>query len=117
MEDTFAKAIHSILLPIIKDLHKANSSEGLRSGLDILSGQLRALSHDLTGDMNILTGLTPTEMRVAAMIKNGLTSQDLAQKLKISLHTAKTHRRNLRKKLNIHNSRINLTSYLQSIMG
>ena len=116
MEYTIAKKINSMLMPTIKDLRKANTLDGVQYAVDILATQLQALANDLTGNMNLLGSLTPTEMRVAMMIKNGLTSQDLANKLNISLHTAKTHRRNLRKKLNVQNSRINLTSYLRSIM-
>jgi DNA-binding CsgD family transcriptional regulator len=60
--------------------------------------------------------LTPTELRVAAMIKKGLPSLRIADKLCVSLHTIKSHRRNIRKKLKIENSAINLESYLRSTM-
>ena len=116
MESAIAKTINSMLIPTIKDLRKAKTVDGLHSAVDILATQVQAIINDLSGGMNILAPLTPTEMRVAVMIKNGLTSQNLANKLNISLHTAKTHRRNLRKKLNVQNSRINLTSYLRAIM-
>jgi DNA-binding CsgD family transcriptional regulator len=51
---------------------------------------------------------------VAVMVKNGLTSQKIADMLYISLDTVKTHRKNIRKKLKIQNSKVNLTSYLRS---
>ena len=103
-------------MPIVEDLRKAKSLESLQASLDILAANVQTLTSDLTGGMNLMASLTPTEVRVATMIKNGLTSQEIADKLYISLHTAKTHRRNIRKKLNVKNSRINLASYLQSIM-
>jgi DNA-binding NarL/FixJ family response regulator len=53
-------------------------------------------------------------MRVALMIKNGLTSQQISDLLCISLHTVKTHRKNIRKKLKISDTNINLVSYLKS---
>jgi PAS domain S-box-containing protein len=115
-ENTIANMINSNIMPIIKDLRKSKSVDGFHSGLDVLTTHLQSLTNDLIGDMNMLVSLTPTEMRVATMIKNGLTSQDIADKLYISLHTAKTHRRNIRRKLNVQNSGINLTSYLRSIM-
>jgi DNA-binding CsgD family transcriptional regulator len=116
MENTIAKAINSQIMPIVQKLRKAKDLEKLQTELDILSANLQTLSSDLTGGMNLMTTLTPTEVRVATMIKNGLTTQEISDKLYISLHTAKTHRRNIRKKLNVRNSRINLSSYLQSIM-
>ena len=115
-ENTVADTINSRIMPIIEDLRKINNSDSLNSGLDILAAHAQTLSNELMGDVNVLAYLTPTEMRVATMIKNGLTSQGIAEKLNISLHTAKTHRRNIRKKLNVQNSSINLTSYLRSLM-
>jgi DNA-binding CsgD family transcriptional regulator len=63
-----------------------------------------------------MAALTPTELQVASMIKKGLPSRKIADRLYISLHTIKSHRRNIRKKLNIQNSGINLESYLRSTM-
>jgi PAS domain S-box-containing protein len=115
-ENTIAKSINLKIMPIIKDLRKAKSLDRIQSKLDVLSVNLQNLNNELTNDTNLLESLTPTEVRVAMMIKNGLTNQRIAEKLHISLHTAKTHRRNIRKKLHIQNSSINLISYLQSIM-
>ncbi|MBF0550705.1 MAG: helix-turn-helix transcriptional regulator [Deltaproteobacteria bacterium] len=58
--------------------------------------------------------LTQTELRIAMMIKNGLSSQQIAHQLFISLETVKTHRKNIRKKLKLCEDRVNLTSYLSS---
>ena len=115
-EHTIAKAINIQIMPIIEDLRKTKNSADAQAHFDMLAANLQTLASDLTGGTNMMAALTPAEMRVATMIKNGLTSQQIADKLFISLHTAKTHRRNIRKKLKIANSRINLASYLQSIM-
>jgi len=56
-------------------------------------------------------------LRIASMIKNGISSEEIARHLYISPSTVKTHRRNIRKKLNIHNSGMNLRAYLESQLG
>jgi len=58
--------------------------------------------------------LSASEMKVAALIKNGLSTRQVAQQLNISEETVKTHRRNIRKKLNIQNSNISFATYLRS---
>jgi PAS domain S-box-containing protein len=113
IEQTIAKAINTQIMPIIEDLRTTKNLGDAQVHLDMLAANLQALTSDLTGGINMLAALTPAEMRVATMIKNGLTSQQIADRLFISLHTAKTHRRNIRKKLKVTNSRINLTSYLK----
>ena len=115
-EMTIAKTITSKITTIVEGLRKENNLDSLQSGLEILAAQVQTLTEDLMNGLNLMVSLTPTEMQHATMIKNGLTSQDIANMLNISLHTAKTHRRNIRKKLNVRNSNTNLTSYLRSIM-
>jgi len=116
MESTVAKAINSKLMPLVENLRKAKNLESHRADLDILAANIQSLTSEFTGGENLMASLTPTELRIATMIKAGLKSQEIGDKLCVSLHTAKTHRRNIRKKFNISNSRINLASYLQAIM-
>jgi PAS domain S-box-containing protein len=56
--------------------------------------------------------LSPMETKVASLITSGITIKGMALELKISPHTVKYHRKNIRSKLGIRNQRINLRSYL-----
>jgi DNA-binding CsgD family transcriptional regulator len=59
--------------------------------------------------------LSAREMRIALMIKNGLTSEDIAAYLQLSPETVKTHRRNIRKKLGLIGSGDQLRAYFRSL--
>ena len=59
--------------------------------------------------------LTPREVEICSMIKGGLSSKELSRLLNLSRQTVEKHRKNIRKKLNISNKRVNLTSFLQQI--
>ncbi|MFT6846080.1 MAG: DNA-binding CsgD family transcriptional regulator [Flavobacteriales bacterium] len=48
--------------------------------------------------------LTKRELEIIKLISNGLQSDDIADRLNISRHTVKTHRKNLLRKLNAKNS-------------
>lgn len=54
--------------------------------------------------------LTNKEIEITKLIAQGLTSQDIAEKLFVSKRTVEAHRHNILKKLNIHNA-AQLTSY------
>lgn len=54
--------------------------------------------------------LSDREIEIIQSISEGLSSFDIAQKLFISAHTVKTHRKNILKKLGLHNSS-ELTQY------
>jgi DNA-binding CsgD family transcriptional regulator len=59
-------------------------------------------------------GFTPQELKIANLIKDGNQDKDISEILNISLETVKTHRQNIRKKLNIRGKKTNLTTYLLS---
>ena len=104
-------------MPILKRLQKDVYCQKRKADLELIVNYLNEITHDSPLHRDILTNLTYQEMRVAMMIKNGLTSQQIGDLLCISLHTVKTHRKNIRKKLKIDNTEVNLVSYLKSKMG
>jgi DNA-binding CsgD family transcriptional regulator len=75
---------------------------------DIISPLLQQFSH-----AKIL--LTPQEMQVAALVKDGKTSKEIADILNISEATVNFHRKNLRDKFGLKGKQANLRSYLMSI--
>ena len=75
---------------------------------DIVSPLLQRLSN-----LNII--LTPQEMQVAVLIKDGKSSKEIADILHISDATVHFHRKNVRAKFGLKNSPTNLRSYLLSM--
>lgn len=59
--------------------------------------------------------LTPQEIEVAALIREGRSSKEMGALMNLSLTTINLHRRNLRRKLNLIHSGANLRSYLISL--
>jgi DNA-binding CsgD family transcriptional regulator len=75
---------------------------------DIISPLLQKFTH-----AKIL--LTPQEMQVAALVKDGKTSKEIADILNVSEATVNFHRKNLREKFGLKGKQANLRSYLMSI--
>ncbi len=104
------------ILPIIRDLKSNGLPKRYIADLDVLEANLNSLCTGSNHHYEIICSLTDQEMRVVALIRQELTNQEISNLLCISEHTVKTHRKNIRKKLKINNSKINLTSYLKSNM-
>lgn len=58
--------------------------------------------------------LTPTEIKICKMIRNGMRTKEIARIQCVSTATINRHREHIRHKLDIANKDINLTTYLQS---
>lgn len=106
----------NLIIPIIKKLQQGKNMERYKNDLYLLVDYVENLTSDLAGDVKIAASLSTTEMRLASMIRSGMSSEEIAEHLYISLSTVKTHRKNIRRKLNLRNSNINLRAYLESEM-
>ena len=56
--------------------------------------------------------LSPREIELCSLLKDGLTSKEISKLLNISYKTIDKHRRNIRKKLGISRKKVNLASFL-----
>jgi len=59
-----------------------------------------------------LAQLTPVEIRVASLVKEGKTNKEITEVLLVSKNTVLFHRHNIRNKLGLKNKKINLCSHL-----
>ena len=107
-----ALIISSKILPLVDNLHTAVDDQDHQNDLRTLQVYLQELIRPLKKDERIIEILSPAEMKIATMIKNGMTSASIAKALHVSDDTVKTHRRNIRRKLGLKNSQVNLKNYL-----
>jgi len=114
LQKRISQEIMTKIMPVIIGLQKDVYCRKRQADLEVVAHHLNGIVSDSMANYNLDTVLTDQEMRVAVMIKNGVSSQKIADLLNISLHTVNTHRRNIRKKLKIQKSDISLPTYLKS---
>ncbi|MFC2024936.1 helix-turn-helix transcriptional regulator [Chloroflexota bacterium] len=106
------KILMPILIAMSLELPQAQSKyiEMLKTNLEEITSQfVRHLS-------NLYHSLTPTEITICNMIRNGLRTKEIAQTRGVSSATINRHRENIRRKLKVTNNDVNLATYLQSSM-
>ncbi|MDP8236504.1 MAG: PAS domain S-box protein, partial [Candidatus Erginobacter occultus] len=115
IKDDVIASIDNLLSPILQKL----KSEGGRSHskyINLLERSLEGMASSFGRKIsqNNLK-LTPREIDICNMIKNGLSSKEIAGLLYLSLKTINRHRQNIRRKCNIRNQKINLATFFQSL--
>jgi PAS domain S-box-containing protein len=116
-QDKTTRTVNSKILPIIEQFQKNKAFTKHRPEFDVLKAYLNELTAGSKDEPDVIFILSNAELRVATMIKNGFSSPEIARLLCVSLDTVKTHRKHIRRKLNISNSKINLTTYLRAKIG
>ena len=108
--------VKGLVLPYIDKLKGARLKPRERTLVEIVDAHLQDIISPLLQSMaNADIVLTPQEMQVAALIKDGRSSKEIAEVLHISEATVNFHRKNLRTKFGLKNRRVNLRSYLLSM--
>jgi DNA-binding CsgD family transcriptional regulator len=111
-KDNVIANAETLLLPII---HKLRLTGESRKYVQLLRKNLQELTSSFGTKLTEKRAkLTSREIEICNMIKNGLTSKEIASLLNISLRTAEKHRINIRNKLGIVNKDINLASFLKT---
>lgn len=116
LEQKFLSNMKSFVLPYVRKLRNAALRPKEKTLVEIVETHLNDIVSPLMqhfSNANIL--LTPQEMQVATLVKDGQTSKEIADILNVSEATVNFHRKNLRRKFGLTNRQTNLRSYLMSL--
>jgi DNA-binding CsgD family transcriptional regulator len=116
LEEKVNTTITSKVMPIIKELIVEERIKRFWPEINSLAEHLNSITTKSDLHRETISVLTETEMKVAAMVKNGMPSKKIASVMFISLETVKAHRKNIRRKLNIQNTKHKLSEYLARVM-
>ncbi len=116
LEEKILLNLKNLVFPYVDKLKTGGRSADQVTYLEILESNLRDMISPFSLNLSSqYVGLTPKEIQVAALIKDGKTTKEIADLLPAGERTIDFHRKNIRKKLGLRNQRVNLTSYLQFI--
>ena len=115
-EEKLQTNINELVLPYVKKIKQANPDDRIKKYMSILEKNLQdVLSPFMRDFQSAYKNLTPQEIHIVDMIRNGKSSKDIAKILNASEHTIMTHRNNIRKKLGLVKSKTNLRSHILSL--
>ena len=116
-ERQIVSGIRDHIFPCLERL----ASEGLNSHQNARVGMIRSSLDDLLSPFykklaSLNLQLTPGELEIALMVKEGRTTKDIAAIQGCSTDAVAFHRKNIRRKLGLAGQKVNLRTYLLSLV-
>ena len=107
--------VRLLLTPFLDKLNTTRLDPKQRAYLDVVQSTLSEIISPFLRELSSkYVSLTPTEMQVANLVKDGKKSIQIADMMDLSRRTVESHRHNIRKKLGI-KDKANLRSGLLSL--
>ena len=115
-KENFLTNIKQSILPFLKQIEESGLNSDQQILLNRLQINLNQITSPLIGKLSSkYLNLTPMEIKVAGLVKDGTVNKEIAQILNVSLNTITSHRYKIRTKLGLKNKNINLHTYLLSL--
>jgi len=108
--------LDALVLPLLGRLRSRAGDGEAGELIRLLECRLRELTEPFVRTLSLAErGLTPRELEVASLVREGSTTKEIAAVIGISVKAVEFHRLRLRGKLGIAHSGQNLAAFLRTI--
>ena len=116
LEEKVLSNVTQVIEPYVEKLKKTQLDERQKDYLSVLESNLGDIISPFSRAVSArYLNLTPAELQVANLVKQGKTTKEIAGLLNLSRETIGFHRRNIREKIGIKSKKANLRTQLLSI--
>ncbi|MBC2710672.1 MAG: PAS domain S-box protein [Desulfosarcina sp.] len=116
LEEKVLYNVKSLIRPYLNKMKRSGLDTKQKAYLEILESNLNEIVSPLSRKLSFdYLGFTPTEIKVATMVKQGKKAKEIARLLGISTRTVEGYRYAIRDRLGIKGKKMNLHTYLLSI--
>jgi PAS domain S-box-containing protein len=116
LEEKVLFNVKELVEPFVEKLNNSELDGRQKAYLGVLESNLNDIVSPFSRSLSFkYLSLTPTEIQVANLIKQGKTTKEAANLLNLSSRTIESHRKNIRKKMGITDKKANLRTHLLSL--
>ncbi len=116
LEEKVLYNVKSLIRPYLHKMKSSGLDAKQKAYLEILESNLNEIVSPLSRKLSYdYLGFTPTEIKVATMVKQGKKAREIARLLGISTRTVEGYRYAIRDRLGIKGKKVNLRTYLLAI--
>ena len=116
LEEKVLYNVKSLIRPYVNKMKGSGLNAKQSAYLEILESNLDEIVSPLSRTLSFdYLGFTPTEIKVASLVKQGRKAKEIARLLGISIRTVEGYRYAIRDRLGIKGKKVNLRTYLLSL--
>jgi len=116
LEEKVLANVKTLIDPYLRKLREKDLSPTQNIYLQILESNLADITAPFLRNLAMkYTGLTPKEVQVAVLVKDGKNTKQIAQIIDTTVRAVEFHRHSLRDKLNLRNKKANLRTFLMAL--
>lgn len=116
IEQTMVTNLKRFVFPYLEDMEQLKIGNDASAYVNIIRNNIEQLISPVSKNLSgAYLDLTPREIKVADLIRQGMSTKSIADILKTSPSTVEKHRNKIRKKLNLLRKKVNLQTYLNSL--
>ncbi|PKN76916.1 MAG: hypothetical protein CVU52_02755 [Deltaproteobacteria bacterium HGW-Deltaproteobacteria-10] len=114
-EKSIAANMQKLVSPYLASLKATSLNKTQAHTLEIIETNINdIISPFLHSITSKYPGLTPQEIKIISLIKEGKTTKEIAGFLRLSVRTVDAHRNRIRRKIGLRNTTANLQSFINS---
>ena len=116
LEEKVLANVKELIIPYLEDLKNAGLDSRQKAYLEIVESNLNDIISPFLHQLSSkYLNLTPREIQVATLVKEGKATKEIAEMLHLSMNAVDFHRKNIRAKLGLKNKKANLRTHLLSL--
>ena len=116
LEDSLLKNVQHLIMPCLAKLKKSCVALDQKHSLEIMQSCLREITSPFVRKISSpMLGLSPSQIRVAELVRHGKSSKEIAELLGMSERAVVFHRQSIRKKLGLSGRKVNLRTSLLNL--
>lgn len=116
METSVLANVKESILPCLEKLKASTLNADQRDLVSLMESRLALITSPFIRQLSSeYLGLSPMERQVAALVREGKSSKEIARMLVVSLNTVMSHRSRIREKTGVKGTKVNLRTFLQGL--
>jgi DNA-binding CsgD family transcriptional regulator len=117
IEEKVVANVRELVLPFVQNLKQSRLDARQTINVDVIEKNLNSIISPFSRTLSTkYLSLTPQEIQIAVLIKEGKSNREIAEVMNLSRRTIESHREHMRRKMGLKHKRANLRAHLLALV-